>query len=56
MYKRLHTKSEYKGTGLGLSICGKIAKRLQGDIYLTSKIGKGTTFYLELKLAPSLSD
>ncbi len=51
MYKRLHTKQEYVGTGLGLSICKKIALQLNGDIYLTSKLGKGSTFYLELELA-----
>jgi len=32
------------GTGLGLAICKKVVKMHQGDIYLVSKLGKGTAF------------
>jgi len=32
------------GTGLGLAICKKVVQMHQGDIYLVSKLGKGTAF------------
>jgi C4-dicarboxylate-specific signal transduction histidine kinase len=38
------TKEKGKGTGLGLSISRGIAKNHKGDIQVTSKVGKGTTF------------
>ncbi|HHW69941.1 MAG TPA: cell wall metabolism sensor histidine kinase WalK [Clostridiales bacterium] len=38
------------GTGLGLSIAHKIVLLHDGNIHVTSKEGKGTTFYIELPL------
>lgn len=42
-----------KGTGIGLTICKQIINESNGRIYATSKINKGTIFYVELPLAPS---
>ena len=36
-----------EGTGLGLFICKEIIKKHNGDIWLESKISKGSTFYIE---------
>jgi signal transduction histidine kinase/ActR/RegA family two-component response regulator len=44
------TKAESKGTGLGLSISYGIVKAHDGDIYVRSKLGEGTTFIVELPL------
>ncbi len=44
------TKAPGKGTGLGLSICHGIIEKLGGTISVTSRVGKGTTFAIELPL------
>lgn len=38
-----------RSTGIGLSIVKKIVNLYQGEIWLDSKVGEGTTFYFTLK-------
>ena len=56
MFKRLHTVQEYQGTGIGLAICKKIIEDFGGKIWIESKIGIGTTFFMELPLADKTSE
>ena len=42
------TKERNKGTGLGLSICRDITRTHHGEIYISSQVGKGTTFTIIL--------
>lgn len=42
------TKEEGKGTGLGLAICRRVIQEGQGDIQISSRVGKGTTVRLIL--------
>jgi signal transduction histidine kinase len=39
---------EHSGTGLGLSIVKELCKLLGGEVYLSSQLGKGSTFTVEL--------
>ncbi len=48
MYQRLVRQDEYEGTGLGLPICKKIIEKIGGKIWVESKIGEGSIFYLKV--------
>ena len=48
--KDVSLKGLNQGTGIGLSLCRELAKVLNGKVWATSEIGKGSVFYLELPL------
>ena len=41
------------GTGLGLYICRELVRRMQGRIWVVSREGEGSTFFVDLPLAPA---
>jgi signal transduction histidine kinase len=44
------TSGKKHGTGLGLAICQNIIESHEGDIYVTSEVGKGTIVGIWLPL------
>lgn len=45
LFTKLHSMSEYEGSGIGLATCKKIVEELNGQMWLTSTEGIGTTFH-----------
>ena len=51
LFSRLHKSSEdYQGTGLGLAVCRKIVESHRGKIWARSRLGEGTSFFIQLPL------
>lgn len=52
IFQRLHTSKDYEGNGIGLANCKKIIELHEGEIWIDSELGKGTTFNFTI---PALS-
>ena len=48
-FVQVGTVAKAKGTGLGLAICKQLATKMGGTLSFVSKLGKGSTFTLELR-------
>lgn len=50
MFQRLENKGAYQGNGIGMAHSKKIVEMHNGDIWITSEVGAGTTFHFTLEL------
>jgi two-component system, chemotaxis family, CheB/CheR fusion protein len=55
IFERLNSRDRFEGTGIGLALCKRIVLNHKGEIYLTSKKGRGTEFHILLPGAPDHS-
>ena len=51
-FQKMHGKNEYEGSGLGLAICKRIVDIHRGHLSVSSVIGEGSTFIVELPTQP----
>ncbi|RQG93293.1 PAS domain S-box protein [Natrarchaeobius halalkaliphilus] len=51
VFERLHAAEDHTGTGIGLALCERIVERHDGEIWVESEPGEGTTVSLTLPAA-----
>lgn len=57
IFDRFYKADTFKqGTGLGLSICRTIIEHLQGNISVSSQVGKGSRFTVTLPVNPDIEE
>lgn len=50
MFQRLHKSDQYPGTGIGLAVVKKACELLDGQVWIESVFGQGTTFWLKFPM------
>jgi signal transduction histidine kinase len=50
IFQRLHGEDVYPGTGIGLAIVKKATDLLDGQVWIKSVVGEGSTFFVRLPL------
>lgn len=50
IFQRLNPREHFEGTGIGLALCKRISLNHKGEIYVLSKEGLGTQFFVLLPL------
>jgi len=55
-FKRLVSQYEVEGNGIGLSTVKKIVQHHNGQIWLESQVGLGSTFYISLPKSPQINE
>ncbi len=50
IFQRLEKSPKYSGSGIGLALCKKIVDKHSGKIWVESKIGKGSKFFIKIPI------